>query len=272
MNVPKRNHYVPRKYLRAWSADEHRVFQMDKTAERSTAKLVGIGDAGVQKFLYPPEMEKYFGRQVEIPAWPLVQKMRSQDGVTAIELRPLFSYLVAQMVRTPWMKATLKSQSRDAAQDFIDAARRDGIDLTAHGYGLDRIQSRYEEVIDQAPMHRSLRAERAMQNMTWSVVTLGPFGEFITGDNPVYKWGESILAPTAGIIFPLSPKLALVGSQSERIAFHGRVALSRKRGTEVEYKRVNETWCQIVNDPMLRSAHRFLYGKDAHTLENILRP
>ena len=272
MNVPKRNHYVPRKYLRAWSVDERRIFQMDKTGEGSTAKLVGIGDAGVQKFFYPPEMEGYFGRAVETPAWHVVQKLRNQDRVTATELRPLFSYLVAQMVRTPWMKAMLRNRSREAAQDFIDTARKDGIDLPAHGYSLDQIQARYEEIIDQAPMHRSQKAERAMQSMIWSVVRLGPFGELITSDNPVYKWGESITAPTAGIIFPLSPKLALVGSESERIAFHNRVVLSRKRGTEIEYKRVDETWCQIVNDSIFGYSHRFLYGRDADPLEKIKRP
>ena len=272
MNTPKRNHYVPRNYLTAWSDDGCRILQMDKTAETSTAKLVGIGDVGVQKFFYPPEMEGYFGREVETPAWPVLRKLRSQDRVTATELRPLFSYLAAQMVRTPWMKAMIMNRSHEAAQELIDTARKDGIDLPAYGYGLVQIQARYEEIVEQAPMHRSQKAERAMQRMIWSVVRLGPFGEFITSDNPVYKWGASIVEPDAGIIFPLSPKMALVGSQSERVAFHHRQVLSRKRSTAVEYKRVNEIWCQIVNDSVLRYSHRFLYGRDAQTLEKLKRP
>ena len=170
------------------------------------------------------------------------------------------------------MQAILRSGSREAAQEFIDDARRDGIDLPAHGYDLDLVQSRYEEIIDQAPMHRSQKAERAMQIMIWTVVWLGPFGEFITSDNPVCKWGGSIVDPDAGIIFPLSPKMALVGSQSERVTFHHSQVLSRKRSTKVEYKRVNEIWCQIVNDAVLGSSHRFLYGRAGQALETVKRP
>ena len=180
MNTPKRNHFVPRNYLKAWSNDGCRIFQLDKTAINPVPKLVGLRDAGVERFIYTTEMEQIFGREVEIPAWPVLAKLRGRMPVKRPELDPLFRYLVAQMARTPRMRDLLKAHSNEAAQAAINEFAAMGIDLPAHNFDVERISTRYEELIPLFQLHQPPLALQAIRNMTWTVNFLGPAGEFIT--------------------------------------------------------------------------------------------
>ena len=281
MNVPKRNHYIPKKFSKAWSDDGRRVFQLDKIEDSPTPKLIGLSDAGVQRFFYAPELENIFGKHVENPAWPVLDKIRAHEPVVYSEVGVLLSYTAAQYARTPKMLSFLRDLSNNIVNDTTNKYRALGIDLPNEGFDADRLHEMCEcffpmaqlgldpsrDYSDNLPLlARQLQsnAERLLLPnlrwmfhwMEWSVQQLGPFGEFILSDSPVSGWRERDQTIIGAISFPLSPKLLLSGRLRNGSRSKAS-SLSKRRPLKIA--RINESVAYDFNRRLADDAERFIW-------------
>ena len=297
MNTPKRTHYIPRNYLKAWSSNGKRIYQLDKTAENPVPKLIGLRDAGVERFFYSPELESVFGKQVEEPAWPMLTKIREHRPVPYREMGGLLSYMVAQYARTPKMRQFLLELSEDIVRDLMNKYRGLGIDLDREGFDDDRLRKMCEELFPIAQLGvdtsryygtdlsslgtvtqsdiGSLQFEgmrRIISHMEWSIQKLGPFGEFIVSDAPVSGWCERDNDVMGAISFPLSPDLLLSGRMCNVGPGRGSMASSLVQNRAVEYRRVDERIAHDFNRSLADEADRFIFGKSEKALLASVRP
>lgn len=268
-----RNHYVTKHYLRAWAPEPDRIYWLDKSAPNPVTKLVGVNDAGVEQDLYADDIEKDFNREVEQPAQPLIDKLRASETLKREEMMPLVRYMLCQIVRTPKYRDFLTEQSVTEVRVILDALARLGVDISEHGYGESLIDSKIREGFGR---HRGILAAKPSRNWSsqlfWTVAKLGPVGEFIAGDNPVFTWSSDRKGVPRVLVFPLSPKLTLIGSQTSRIEFSSVAVVTNKDTINVAYKRVNDRFAQYVNDTIAGIASRFLYGSSVKSLVAALRP
>lgn len=297
MNTPRRTHYVPRNYLKAWSPDGNRVYQFDKSAGQPGFKFVGLRDAGVERFFYPPELESVFGNRVESRAWPILRRLVTKDAVRGDEMAPFLSYVLVQYARTPKMRKILLELTENVANDTITKYRKLGIDLEKEGFdaanlramcegffsllqlGIDLGEYRDQDLSSlgdrQDAMIEHLHSPRIWQvytSMNWSVFELGPFGEFVTCDAPVSGWYEKSGEIVASISFPLAPKLLLAGRipiDRVRSRFGVKTLTTDK---PIVYRRANEAMAYDVNRYLCLHAERFLYGSSRDVLRAAVPP
>ena len=268
-----RNHYVTKHYLRAWTPEPERIYWLDKSAQDPVPKLVGVNDAGVEQCLYADDIERDFNREVEQPAQPLIDRLRASETLKRAEMMPLVRYMLCQIVRTPRYLDFLTEQSVSEVRVILDALAGLGVDISEHGYGEGLIDSKIREGFGR---HREILAAKPSRNWSnqlfWTVVKLGPVGEFITGDNPVFTWSSDHNGVPRVLLFPLSPKLTLIGSQRHRIEFRSLAVVTNGDTINVAYKKVNDRFSQYINDTIAENARRFLYGRSYGPLVAALRP
>ena len=273
MNKPRRNHYVPKHYLKAWAFEPCQIYQLDKTVDNCVPKPIGVNDAGLERGLYSHEIEKAFNREIERPAQPVINKLRAAEPLKRTEMMPLVRYMLCQIVRTPRYRDFLTEESILEVRAILDEMTALGIDSTRYGYGEDRIASktiagfgRGKGILAAKP------ARRWSGELFWTAIRLGPVGEFITSDNPMFTWRSDLRGFPRVMIFPVSPKMTLVGSQRNTVVFRSVAAVSNNDTINVAYKKVNDRFSQYVNDTIAGSASRFLYGMSAKPMLAALRP
>lgn len=259
-------------YLMAWSANDAQIYQLDLRADRPEPTLLGVGDAGMEKFLYPQEVEAFFRDQVEAPAWGVLGSLRKGLPVRRVELEPLLSYLVSQMVRTPRMRDHLKTLSTPLAETMIETYREQGVDLSVEGFGVDELVEMHRAEIRHAYAYQSEPGLQLLQSLDWEIWRLGPVGEFVTSDNPITTVLDRPDGSTSKLAFPLSPKLLLVGGIPKSVAPNGTRVESQFGNAAMASKQVSEIIAHSVNRNLWAGAHRFLYGRSPAALMAALRP
>ncbi len=283
--------------MKAWSLNGKRIYQLDKTAENPVPILIGLRDAGVERFFYSPELESVFGKQVEEPAWPVLRKIREHKFVQYREMGGLLSYMVAQYARTPKMLRFLLELSEDIVRDTMNKYRGLGIDLAREGIDDDRLREMCEQLFPIAQLGLDTSRyystdltslgtvtksgigslqfpvmRRIISNMEWTIQRLGPFGEFIVSDAPVSGWGERDSNVMGAISFPLSPSLLLSGRLRNASPGRGSMASSLLQNRAVEYRRVDERTAHDFNRRLADDADRFIFGKSEKALLAAARP
>ena len=272
MSTTIRNHYLPQNYLMPWSANEAQIWQLDLRADRHVPRFLGVRDAGVERFLYPQEVEEFLTHRVEVPAWSVLKDLRGRATVTRAELEPLLAYLVSQMARTPAGRDYLKNLSYRWAEDVTDRYQAQDVSLEDEGFDKDRLVSMHRDEIPYAHAHISVPGLRILRNLVWEIWRIGPVGEFITSDNPITQVLDRADGMRSKLAFPLSPKLLLVGGIS-RSGPPDRARTSSQFGNAViESKRVSESVAHTVNRNLSEGAHRFLYGESPSALMAALPP
>ena len=270
MNETKRNHYLPVHYLKAWEVNGEQIFQIDATVRDAFPKLIGIRHAGMERRLYSLEIERWFKDQVEEPAQPVIDKLRATQPVKRNELVPLVRYMLCQCVRSPLYRDHLK---RYEPSRIIADLRASGIDPADYCYDQQRIESMIEERFGTLTINVSSETTRkCVADRGWIVVRLGNWGNFITADNPVCFWSGTRNHTPMGMIFPLTPKLALLGTARDRVRFRNFPVAYNENPFWVKYQRVGGQVAQYVNDTIASKAGRFLFGNDADTLATAVRP
>ena len=265
MSKTKRNHYNPRNYLRAWSANDAQIYQLDLRADKPEPTFVGVGDAGIEKFLYPQEVEDYLRDCVEGPAWGVLNKLRRGEQVLLVELEPLYIYVAAQIGRTPAM--------RDALRNRLDVVRgKVHQEWARHGMGFAQDESddqlivdALEHAIDRATTGQSPKIVQVMRRMMWKVYQLEDSEECITSDCGVYRIGEKLDDWDAGIFFPVSPNRVLVGlgNPDERWKMTNGILVPK---SAVEVQKAFDGYAAQANSMIVKHANRFIFGKSEEGL------
>ena len=156
---------------------------------------------------------------------------------------------------------------------MVDAFRAIGIDIKDLGYDQERIRAMF---CDGFGKNRSLinrpQSNRCAREMGWIVIRLPSFGEFITSDNPVFVWKTKADSIPNGIVFPIAPKLALIGAKHNRVTFRNTATVTIRNPTIVEYRRVRDGFAQYINDTISGCARRFLFGQSQAALARAKRP
>jgi hypothetical protein len=286
MQQTKRHHFVPKAYLNAFCDQRGRllVYRKDGPPE----PLHVVPDATQFRCYYysqpTPEggqdnntLEAFFST-IESD-WPeTVAKLHRRENVND-RLENIFQFIALQRVRVP--------ASRDAAEAVLAQTVKDTMKvMLANGKlpppptGLEELPNQVQVSIDP---HRSIHAMAAMMQGMGQLYSMLGFaavhnttaGPFLTSDNPVLWFDPSLpfeaqqpytINPDGGpvlLVFPVSPKLALVGSTEYRKIFcqHGLLH------SEVP----DQTWVDLINAQVCRFAYEAVIAKSAGQEELIAK-
>lgn len=245
MQQTKRHHYVPKAYLKAF-CDDHgklRVYRKDAP----TKPLHQVPDATqFRRYYYSQpipdggqdnnKLESAFST-IETH-WPeTVTKLHARGDVND-RLESIFQFIALQRVRVPAIRDAAESMLAQTVKDIMRVMLANGT-LPSPPAGLADLPNQVQVAIDP---HRSIHSMVAMlegMGKLFSLVGLVAVHNntdlpFITSDNPVLWFDPSLpfdeqrpytLQPGGPVflVFPVSPKLALIGSTQYREFFetHG---------------------------------------------------
>lgn len=245
MQQSKRHHYVPKAYLKSFCDDQGklRVYRKDAPG----APLHQVPDATqFRKFYYSQPIPDGGQDNNTLEAlfsslethWPgTVDKLHARGEVND-RLEYIFQFIALQRVRVPASRDAVESMLAQTVKDTMKTMLANG-KMPPPPPGLEDLPNRVQVAIDP---HRSIHAMVAMLKGIGELFSLVGFSAvhnntnlpFITSDNPVLWFDPSLpfdeqrpytLQPGGPVflVFPVSPKLALIGSTQYKEFFgtHG---------------------------------------------------
>lgn len=245
MQQTKRHHYIPKAYLKAFcdTAGKLRVYRKDSP----TVPLHQAPDATQFRRYYYSQptpdgsqdnnaLEAIFS-SIETH-WPeTVAKLHARSDVNG-RLENIFQFIALQRVRVPASRDAVEAMLAHGVKETMRGMLADG-KMAPPPPGLEDIVDRVQVAIDP---HRSIHAMAGMLKglgELFSKVGFAAFHNitglpFITSDNPVMWFDPSLpfdeqrpyTTQPGGpvlLVFPVSPKLALIGSTEfkEQFGIHG---------------------------------------------------
>ncbi|NBI50104.1 DUF4238 domain-containing protein [Burkholderia sp. ISTR5] len=283
---PKRQHYLPRMYLKGFAADggvavfdrhtgELRRQSIERTAvERHIYTFVD--DQGRRRY----EIEELLS-QVETGLADAIPRLEQAAGYTATDIEYLCSFVAFSELRTPSAMADAKqvradfsetvghaiTASVDRAVGVLAAMHRDkgehrsSAELRDEAEDLIRFvrEGRYRiEVDDQEALMQCLKLWGPVVDALWRkdleiIVPSDPLSQYITCDSPVILESKSdrdnigFNSDDAIILFPLTSRCLIAFSGNK-----GRIGTGSARPEQVER----------VNGLIAMSAERYIIGGD----------
>jgi hypothetical protein len=278
MQQKKRHHYVPKAYLNAFCDKRGKllVYRKDSPLE----PLHVAPDATQFRRYYYSQPTPEGGRENNAlealfstieNGWPeTVAKLQRREDVND-RLENIFQFMALQRVRVPAARDAMEAMLAQTIKDTMKVALANG-DLPPPPPGLEDLPNQVQVSIDP---HRSIHAMVAMlQGMAQLQSMLGFLAvhnatkrPFLTSDNPVLWFDPSLpfddqkpytVNPAGGhvfFVFPVSPKLALVGATEYKETFgqHGLLH------SDVP----DETWVEWVNAQICRFAYEAVIATGA---------
>lgn len=288
MQQRKCHHFVPKAYLNAFCDEKGRLFvyrkddplvplhvRPDKTQFRRYYYSQPILGGGQDN----NTLEEFFSN-IE-SNWPeTVAKLHRRENVND-RLDNIFEFMVLQRVRVP--------AARNLSEAMLAQSVKDTMQLMVANGGLPLLPKGFEDLPNQVQVsidpHRSIHAMVEMiQGMAPLISMLGFSAvhnaterSFLTSDNPVLWFDPSLSfdkqqpytinldSGPVFLFFPLSPKLALVGS------------------TDTEYKTKfdrygllhsdvpDENWVNLMNEQVCRFAYEAVIAESTGQEEVIVR-
>jgi len=266
----KRHHYVPKAYLKAFCNEQGRLLVYRKDEPRKPLH-VKPDATHFRRFYYSqptPEgaqdnnrLERFFSK-IE-SRWPtIVARLHQRDDVND-ELEQILEFMALQRARVP--------ACRDAAEAMMAQTVKDTMKVMLASGQLEPPPAGYEDLPDRVQVaidpHRSIHAmASAIQGMGKLFSMLGFMAvhnrtarPFLSSDNPVLWFDPSLsfseqrpytVNPEGGpafLIFPVSPRLALMGSSSSASTFaeHGLLHSDAP----------DEEWVDLMNIQICRFAY-----------------
>lgn len=278
MQQIKRHHFVPKAYLNAFcdqrgrllvyrKDDPHKALHVtpDATQFRRYYYSQPTSDGGQDN----NTLEAFFsGIESDWPA--TVAKLHAREDVND-RLENIFQFMALQRARVPAARDAIEASLAQMVKDTMKVMLANG-KLPPLPQGLEDLPNKMQVSIDP---HRSIHAMVAVtQGMAplFSIIGLAAVHNttarrFLTSDNPVLWFDPSIpfdeqrpytINPDKGpifLFFPVSPKLALVGSTEYKDIFdqhgllHGDVP--------------DESWVEQMNAQVCRFAYEAVIAKSA---------
>jgi hypothetical protein len=272
---PKRHHYVPKAYLKAFcdSSGKLRFYRKDKPEQ---TLHTSPDEVALERYYYsqPTQdgfdhsaLESFFG--VEEGKWPdIVGRLRQRVDVND-DLSSIFTFIGLQRVRVPATRdavETARAELVRAAAKVLDAAGK----LPPKPAGHEDLLERCEVSIDP---HQSLHAMptllRGMQHV------LGRIGigalhnktgvQFLTSDNPVVWFDPTLpdaqlqpykIRPNGPVVllFPVSPEILLYGDTN----MHEPFTRYGFRHSDID----DLAALQLINRQICRFAYQAVIARD----------
>lgn len=259
----KRHHYVPRAYLKAFCDPKGKLLVYRKDAP---SKPLSVTPDATQfrKYYYSqptPEggqdnkrLEALFS-EVETHWPPLVASLLARENVND-RLHHLFEFMSLQRVRVPAARDAAEAMLAQTVKDTMLSMRRKG-ELPEPPAGMENLLDHVEVSIDP---HQSIHAMPAqLQGLAELYNRIGIAAvhnltsrPFLTSDNPVIWFDQSVafdeqrpytFDPDSGDVFfffPVSPRLAIVGSVEHSSLYSKHGLLHSEVSDEAWVCRVNE--------------------------------
>lgn len=194
-------------------------------------------------------------------------------------LENIFQFIALQRVRVPAARDAIEAMLAQTVKDTMMAMSANG-ELPTAPPGLEDLQSQVKVSIDP---HKSIHAMVAMMQGMGELYSMLGFAaihnlttrQFLTSDNPVLWFDPSLqfdlqqpytINPDGGpvfLVFPVSPKLAIVGSTEYKQTFvkHGLLH------SDV----VDEAWVGLINAQICRFAYEAVIAQSSGYEEEIAK-
>lgn len=259
MNNPKKHHYVPRFYLRAWEEADGLVPTFICLPDKPIkATRLATDNINVEQFLYsldhvPPNLRHviesdFFTKVIDTPASQVFDRLRAGEveQLTHQECVYWARFLTASRARTPDMVSVLKElTAAELEKSLRTVGEHEKAELEKHGYKdmYEFALDRKREVIANFPIRRLPRiilnknVIEDILKMTWAVYGVPESGlPFLTCDRPFYMLGGTA-EPDGLIAMSLSPTQLFMAahdrSKLDQIAAKPRRELVRRFNTSI---------------------------------------
>jgi hypothetical protein len=248
---PKRQHYVPRFYLKGFVGQKNRLFVINRPTER-TFRTTPDNVAAENYFnrievegMDPNQVEKVLA-EFEGETAPALERIKAVKSLANEEDRAALVNLIASIaLRNPWRREAIRAIYEEAGRRQLDAMfgtkeawqksvaelKAAGVWNEAAGVTFEDMQEALKNAKPKIPKELNIAIEidlhdhltELLWNRKWQVVVAADgSGGFVTTDDPAcLRWTDGQLhgglSPGFGlketeIIFPLSTPLALRGS------------------------------------------------------------
>ncbi len=233
MAAAKAHHYVPRYYLlgftappdcrllHAYEKGSQRVFQTtpDRVAYEKHFYTIDREDRTRDS----ATVEQYLAEQIEVPANPVLRKIRERQMITDVDKDALAAYLAVMLKRVPRHRQKLHEifpEVRTKLAEQIDTELGDAAAARpAHARYIEErrreaqaILTEYEKSVPSEIIVGQINTRLApiFKKMTWQFLTTTGGHGFLTSDNPVYfHEGLGLAHQLAEVTFPISTTVAL---------------------------------------------------------------
>ena len=291
--ITHNNHYVPQFYLKNWSEDGNTIFTYPLLVSNEKFPYwnrESIRNIAVWRDLYTrkiaqqeiDDFEKWFDREFEMPAKPVLDKLLRDEKITKAENIIISRFIAAQFVRTPSglnkMLAWLRSNTPDIMQEEVNELnekikdrgytfKRKSVDkeleLLPIKVNLDREEStiQVESIVGRSMYlyfvkHLLTKTIKQMYNHRWYVIQAADGVSFPTTDDPViclnfrnendYDFNGGLGQKHGNIIMPLSPN-KLIFTQI---------------GDKRDFCALNKSiyWSTLFRKMIIQHAHRFVFA------------
>ena len=276
--MTKRNHVVPREYLRWFTASDHSgsraamVWMYDRTSRKWT--VVPVHDAGVRKNFYRGEDEVGLADEVEQPAQGPLEKLRDEHQIDFDDRLKVAWYVYAMMTRVPAAREVARSTVVENSELWIKQSIED--ERALHSIAEVPVSGSQEELLqkvvgdieaDPTALPFDLYDEmvkpvwydsetggppetaKIFAHFAWRVVFAGQSQKFITSDNPVHVFSLPL--------GPDDPRFELAMPLSSDCSLH----LCRQGSPDMlEFIRGAEGLVRSLNMRIVSRAERFVYS------------
>ena len=257
MPKTKRNHYIPKAYLRHFASldDPEKVYMFDK--QSNNWKLTNVLNAGAWSDFYSDEDEEWLSNEIEFPAGFALAKLRDGQCIDADERLKVALYLESMIKRVPSTRRKFLERVPKQFEKLRMNAEQlaSELDTTPRVVkeGVDRLENELSKPI---PMTSKIAQYQwtsqefidALLGMDWTVLIARGRDRFVTGDNPgFFDWHYGLINPESELAFPLSPSAAL--------------HLGRRKLNDGSIDHIDATSAQVkeINRRMVLGAERFVY-------------
>ena len=224
-----RNHIIPQKYLHGFTDNDSCLWTYQKDEVKpiyAHPKTTGF----VNNF-YSDTIEQELNRNFEIPAKPVLDKIRDFQPITESDKHLLSTYIINMILRVPHSKVIIRSQINSVRNKVLwDTARmimnRTGKTIIEIQHTLENLRLGLENPEQESRLFEYMLAPNRMKNgldcinnMTWQFLTFNSASAFLTSDNPVFYFPDiGIGNDDSELIFPISTNIVLWASWQQSFA------------------------------------------------------
>ena len=255
-------HYVPRFYLKGFTERNEPSFIWAYEKGRKKPFRSNIVNIAQENQIYSDETEKHLTYDVEMPANPIIQKIREHRNITKSDKVILSKYMSVLMRRIPRSREKATEWFDQSIGDYYQHIENDLNNLLAENPDKQEIISnrlnelnniRNTDAITPKETWGKIILEnehstisQVICDMTWQFLVFDKWPAFLTSDNPVFFFeGMGIGKKYSEISFPISENIVLWATW--------------RADLEEKYVKTKEHIVREINHRTISFATRYIY-------------